>query len=245
VREACGVFGIYGCDGAARQAYLGLYSLQHRGEESAGIVVSDDRTIRSKRGMGHLGEVISPDDFERLPGHMAIGHVRYSTTGSPRPANVQPLIIEYSKGKVAVAHNGTLTNARLLRRTYEAKGSIFQTSTDSEILARGRFLTPHHDQAGTLRGPRPPRLPPPVARRPQWLAGDRQRDLRLRSPRRTFHPRHRARRTDKGKHQRRSDRAVRPARGSHTRPLHLRAHLLRSPRQPASAWPASNRPMPT
>jgi len=134
VREACGIFGIYGYDGAARQAYLGLYSLQHRGEESAGIVVSDDRTIRSKRGMGHLGEVIKPEDFDRLPGHMAIGHVRYSTTGSPKPSNVQPLIIEYSKGKVAVAHNGTLTNARLLRRTYEAKGSIFQTSTDSEIL---------------------------------------------------------------------------------------------------------------
>jgi len=133
-REACGVFGIYGYDGAARQAYLGLYSLQHRGEESAGIVVSDDRSIRSKRGMGHLGEVITPKALEELPGHMAIGHVRYSTTGSPRPQNIQPLVIEYSKGLVAVAHNGTLTNARQLRQYYERRGSIFQTSTDSEII---------------------------------------------------------------------------------------------------------------
>ena len=133
-REACGVFGIYGYDGAARQAYLGLYSLQHRGEESAGIVVSDDRRIQSKRGMGHLGEVISDEDIEHLPGHMAIGHVRYSTTGSPKPQNIQPLVVEYSKGLVAVAHNGTLTNARHLRQYYERRGSIFQTSTDSEIL---------------------------------------------------------------------------------------------------------------
>jgi len=133
-REACGIFGIYGYDGAAHQAYLGLYSLQHRGEESAGMVVSDDREIRSKRGMGHLDEVIRADDLARMPGHMAVGHVRYSTTGAPRPQNVQPLVIEYSKGVIAVAHNGTLTNARLLRRHYEGRGSIFQTSTDSEIL---------------------------------------------------------------------------------------------------------------
>ncbi|MFP4056297.1 MAG: amidophosphoribosyltransferase [Candidatus Brocadiia bacterium] len=133
-REACGIFGIYGYDGAAHQAYLGLYSLQHRGEESAGIVVSDDRTLRSRRGMGHLDEVVRPEHLDALPGHMAIGHVRYSTTGSPKPQNVQPLVIEYSKGLVAVAHNGTLTNARQLRRYYEGRGSIFQTSTDSEIL---------------------------------------------------------------------------------------------------------------
>ncbi|HUT35118.1 MAG TPA: amidophosphoribosyltransferase [Planctomycetota bacterium] len=133
-REACGLFGIYGYDGAAQKAYLGLYSLQHRGEESAGIVVSDDREMRSKRGMGHLDEVVRGDDLAGLPGHMAIGHVRYSTTGSPKPQNVQPLVIEYSKGLIAVAHNGTLTNARALRRYYEARGSIFQTSTDSEII---------------------------------------------------------------------------------------------------------------
>jgi amidophosphoribosyltransferase len=84
--------------------------------------------------MGHLDEVIRADDIERLPGHMAIGHVRYSTTGSPKPQNVQPLVIEYSEGLVAVAHNGTLTNARELRSYYEGRGSIFQTSTDSEIM---------------------------------------------------------------------------------------------------------------
>ena len=134
LHEACGIFGVYGYDGAAHQARLGLYALQHRGEESAGIVVSDDRRIRSKRGMGHIGDVVGPEDLERLPGHMAIGHVRYSTTGAPKPQNIQPLVIEYSKGLVAVAHNGTLTNARQLRRYYESRGSIFQTSTDSEII---------------------------------------------------------------------------------------------------------------
>mgnify|MGYP000147393475 CR=1 FL=1 len=133
-REACGLFGIYGYDAAAEKVHLGLYSLQHRGEESAGIVVSDDREMRSRRGMGHLDEVIKPEDLPRLPGHMAIGHVRYSTTGSPKPQNVQPLVIEYSKGLIAVAHNGTLTNAHALRRYYEGRGSIFQTSTDSEII---------------------------------------------------------------------------------------------------------------
>ncbi len=133
-KEACGLFGIYGCDGAARQAYLGLFALQHRGEESAGIVVSDDRKIRSKRGMGLLTEVVAAEDFDRLPGHMAIGHVRYSTTGAPKPQNIQPLVLEYSQGLVAVAHNGTLTNAYRLRRGYEARGSLFQTSTDSEVI---------------------------------------------------------------------------------------------------------------
>ena len=134
LREACGIFGIYGCDGAAHQVRLGLYALQHRGEESAGIVVSNDREIRSRRGMGHISEVIRPEDLDRLVGHMGVGHVRYSTTGSPRPQNIQPLVIDYSKGPVAVAHNGTLTNAAQLRRYYEGRGSIFQTSTDSEIL---------------------------------------------------------------------------------------------------------------
>ncbi|MBM4031647.1 MAG: amidophosphoribosyltransferase [Planctomycetes bacterium] len=133
-REACGLFGIYGYDGAAHQAYLGLYSLQHRGEESAGIVASDDRDLRSIRGMGLLADIATADDASRLPGHMAIGHVRYSTTGSPKPQNIQPLVIEYSKGLIAIAHNGTLTNAAALRRYYEARGSIFQTSTDSEII---------------------------------------------------------------------------------------------------------------
>jgi amidophosphoribosyltransferase len=143
VKEACGLFGIYGCPGAARQAYLGLFALQHRGEESAGIVVSDDRSIRSKKGMGLIADVMAEEDFARLPGHLAIGHVRYSTTGSPRVQNIQPLVIEYSQGLVAVAHNGTLTNAARLRRDYEARGSIFQTSTDSEIIVH-LMANPEH-----------------------------------------------------------------------------------------------------
>ena len=150
VRESCGIFGIYGCDEAVRQVYLGLYALQHRGEESAGIVVSDDRTIRGRKGMGHLGEVVHREDFEQLAGHLAIGHVRYSTSGSSKAQNAQPLVIEYSQGTVAVAHNGTLTNARQLRAYYEGRGSIFQTSTDSEIIVHLMADPEHLDRPDHL-----------------------------------------------------------------------------------------------
>ncbi len=114
--------------------YLGLYSLQHRGQESAGIIAADGSRIQSKKGLGLLSEAVAPADLEELPGHLAVGHVRYSTTGSGRVQNIQPLVIEYSRGIVAVAHNGNLTNARTLRASYEARGSIFQTSTDSELF---------------------------------------------------------------------------------------------------------------
>jgi len=133
-REECGVIGIYGLPAAARRAYLGLYALQHRGQESAGIVASDGRDIQSAKGFGLLPEAIPSGDLDHLPGHIAIGHVRYSTTGTGRVQNIQPLVIEYSKGIVAIAHNGNLTNARTLREEYEARGSIFQTSTDSEVF---------------------------------------------------------------------------------------------------------------
>ncbi len=133
-REACGVFGAFGCPDAAHRTYYGLWALQHRGQESAGIVVSDGERIRSKKGLGLLSEAIGFDELPELPGHVAVGHVRYSTTGAKRVQNIQPLVIEYSQGIVAVAHNGNLTNARTLRRLYEARGSIFQTSTDSEIF---------------------------------------------------------------------------------------------------------------
>ncbi|MFO8008721.1 MAG: amidophosphoribosyltransferase [Candidatus Brocadiia bacterium] len=133
-RECCGIAGLYGVENAAELAYLGLYSLQHRGQESAGIVAADGRSIQSKKGLGLLAEAIAPEELADLPGHVAVGHVRYSTTGSGRVQNIQPLVIEYSQGIVAVAHNGNLTNARELRDAYEARGSIFQTSTDSEIF---------------------------------------------------------------------------------------------------------------
>ncbi len=133
-REECGIIGLYGVEHAARQAHLGLYALQHRGQESAGIVASDGEGIQSAKGLGLLAEAIEASALADLPGHIAIGHVRYSTTGARRVQNIQPLVIEYAGGIVAVAHNGNLTNARALRRRYEQKGSIFQTSTDSEVF---------------------------------------------------------------------------------------------------------------
>ncbi len=134
-REYCGLIGIWGDPDAALKAYLALYAIQHRGQESAGIVVSDGQSVRSKKGLGLLTEVIQEKDIVDLPGHIAVGHVRYSTTGSKRIQNIQPLIIEYLDGLVTVAHNGNLTNARTIRREYEEKGAIFQTSTDSEVVA--------------------------------------------------------------------------------------------------------------
>jgi len=145
-REECGIIGIYGVERAAELAYLGLYSLQHRGQESAGIVASDGQRIQSKKGLGLLAEAIEPDDLSGLPGHMAVGHVRYSTTGSGRVQNIQPLVIEYAGGIVAVAHNGNLTNARALRSAYEGRGSIFQTSTDSEVFVH-LLADPAHSKA--------------------------------------------------------------------------------------------------
>jgi len=133
-RHDCGVVGVFGVERAAERAYAALYALQHRGQESAGIVVSDGERIQSKKGLGLLTEAVRPPDLRELPGHMAVGHVRYSTTGARRVQNIQPLVIEYSRGIVAVAHNGNLTNARSLRALYESRGSIFQTSTDSEIF---------------------------------------------------------------------------------------------------------------
>ncbi len=154
IRECCGIFAVYGSREAARLAYLALFALQHRGQESAGIVVSDGGKIRSRKGLGLLGEVVTPADFGSLPGHLAVGHVRYSTTGSSKSQNIQPLVLEYSRGLFAVAHNGNLVNARTLRRDCELRGSIFQTSTDSEIvvhlLARPENLELEHPLARCL-----------------------------------------------------------------------------------------------
>ena len=134
VGHHCGLFGIYNVPDAAAKTYLGLFALQHRGQESAGIVASDGKKVRSKKGMGLVTEVFTKRELSELEGHIAVGHVRYSTTGSSRPQNIQPLVVDYSNGLVAVAHNGNLVNAQTLRDEYEAYGSIFQTSTDSEII---------------------------------------------------------------------------------------------------------------
>ncbi len=139
--------GAYGLPNVAEYVYNGLYSLQHRGQESAGIVVSNGRKIKSLKGLGLLSEAINPRDLKPLAGHIGIGHVRYSTTGAKRVQNIQPLVIEYSQGIVAIGHNGNLTNAQKLRSEFERKGSIFQTSTDSEIIVH-LLAKPEHIETG-------------------------------------------------------------------------------------------------
>src|SRR5919109_4260024 len=131
----CGIIGVAGVLEASRLAYLGLYSLQHRGQESAGIVAVDGAgTARAHRGMGLVADVFSEHILGSLPGDVAIGHTRYSTAGSSVIANAQPILAGYREGPLALAHNGNLTNAESLRADLVTKGSIFQTSSDSEVL---------------------------------------------------------------------------------------------------------------
>lgn len=130
----CGVFGIYGHPQAAELAYYGLYALQHRGQESAGIVSCKDKKFFDRRDMGLVSQVFKPEDLTRLEGDKALGHTRYSTTGASLAGNEQPIIVDCNRGKIAVAHNGNLTNTARLRNELEAKGSIFQTTVDSEII---------------------------------------------------------------------------------------------------------------
>ncbi len=133
-KDKCGVFGIYGHADAARLTYLGLYALQHRGQESAGIVSSDGSTVYSHRGMGLVADVFNEENLSKLKGHLASGHVRYSTTGSTLLKNAQPFLVEYSKGFIAVSHNGNFVNSRSLKDRLEKKGAIFQSTMDSEIV---------------------------------------------------------------------------------------------------------------
>ncbi|MEN9572510.1 MAG: hypothetical protein RL514_365 [Verrucomicrobiota bacterium] len=133
-KHYCGVFGIYGHPNAAELAYYGLYALQHRGQESAGIVACDGKQFREQKGMGLVPQIFDGAHLHKLVGHMAVGHTRYSTTGSSHLRNAQPLTVDCARGQIAVAHNGNLTNAAQLREELEAKGSIFQTTVDSEII---------------------------------------------------------------------------------------------------------------
>ncbi len=134
-REECGVFGIYSRhDDVALNTYWGLYALQHRGQESAGITLTDGCEMDIQRGMGLVGEVFRKGLPEMEGAYIAIGHVRYSTTGSSLLINTQPLMVTYSGGHISLAHNGNLTNARELRADLEQKGSVFQTSIDSEVI---------------------------------------------------------------------------------------------------------------
>jgi amidophosphoribosyltransferase len=134
LKHHCGVFGIWNDREAAYKTYLGLYALQHRGEESAGIVSTDHERMYTHKEMGYVQEVFDETSLARLKGTGALGHVRYSTSGSSLVRNAQPIVVDYSKGEIAVAHNGNLTNADFLRSKLEAFGAIFQTTTDSEII---------------------------------------------------------------------------------------------------------------
>jgi amidophosphoribosyltransferase len=133
-KHYCGVFGIFNHPNAAELTYYGLYALQHRGQESAGIVSFDGSQFRTHKGMGLVSQVFAGQNLEGLTGAMAVGHTRYSTTGSSNLRNAQPLTVDCYRGQIAIAHNGNLTNAAKLREELEAKGSIFQTSVDSEII---------------------------------------------------------------------------------------------------------------
>lgn len=133
-KDECGVFGIYNHPEASNLAYLGLYALQHRGQESAGIISSDGKTLHSHKAMGLVADIFKQDVLKKLPGRAAIGHVRYSTTGESHLKNAQPFVVDYSRGGIAVAHNGNIVNASLLRAELEAYGSIFQSSMDTEII---------------------------------------------------------------------------------------------------------------
>ena len=132
--DECGVVGVFGNVEAAKLAYLGLQALQHRGQESAGIVSSDGAVQHIYKDKGLVSDVFSEDSLTQLTGQMAIGHVRYSTTGSNRVVNAQPIRIDYKAGSLAIAHNGNIVNAVKLRRELEERGAIFQTTTDSEII---------------------------------------------------------------------------------------------------------------
>jgi len=130
----CGIFGIYNHLEASNLAYLGLYALQHRGQESAGIVSSDNRQLYHYRQMGLVSEVFTKDILKKLSGKSAIGHVRYSTAGSSELKNAQPFMVDYHKGSLAIAHNGNLINAPLIKSELESRGSIFQSNMDTEVI---------------------------------------------------------------------------------------------------------------
>src|SRR5215471_8912700 len=151
----CGVVGIYGHPEAANLAYLGLYALQHRGQESAGIVSTDGERLRWVREMGHVNDIFTADRLAQLDGFAAIGHVRYSTAGESALKNAQPIAVEYAGGSVAVGHNGNLVNADVLRDQLEAEGSIFGTTSDTEVIvhliARSREKTLPDRIADALR----------------------------------------------------------------------------------------------
>src|SRR6266699_2129014 len=149
--DECGVFAIYGHPEAANLTYLGLYALQHRGQESCGIASSDGRHIHTHKNMGHVADIFTPEVLGTLPGELAIGHTRYSTAGDTVLLNAQPFSVACNKGKVAIAHNGNITNAGELRRHLERRGAIFQASSDTEVVLHLVAHSSERTLAGALR----------------------------------------------------------------------------------------------
>lgn len=157
--EECGVFGIYGHPDAANLTYLGLYALQHRGQESAGIVSSDGKQLYGQKAMGLVADIFVEERIKKLLGYAAIGHNRYSTTGESIAVNIQPILVNFALGTLAIAHNGNLVNAGILKDELEAYGSIFQSTMDSEVIihliAQSRMATIHErivDALGHVQG---------------------------------------------------------------------------------------------
>jgi len=155
LREECGVVAIYGHPEASKLAYLSLYALQHRGQESAGIASSNGEQIQLRKSMGLVSDIFTGDVLAQLPGSLAIGHTRYSTAGDSALLNAQPIMVECNKGKIALAHNGNITNAHEVHAQLEQQGSIFQTNSDTEVIvhliARSREQTLPDAVADSLR----------------------------------------------------------------------------------------------
>src|SRR5215471_8077811 len=150
-REECGVVAIYGHPEASKLAYLGLYSLQHRGQESAGICTTDGKEVYCHKAMGHVADIFTSPVLATLPGELAIGHTRYSTAGDTVLLNAQPFSVACNKGRIAVAHNGNITNAGELRRELEREGSIFQASSDTEVILHLVARSRERTLSGALR----------------------------------------------------------------------------------------------
>ncbi|MGE4170064.1 MAG: amidophosphoribosyltransferase [Candidatus Margulisiibacteriota bacterium] len=150
-KDECGVFGVWNVKDAARLTYLGLYSLQHRGQESAGIVSLDRKNFYVVKDQGLVSEVFNEDNISYLKGMASIGHVRYSTTGSNDHANIQPLYSKTSKGKIAVAHNGNLTNAYSIYHDLKRQGALFQSTVDTEVILHLISRSPKKDMASVMQ----------------------------------------------------------------------------------------------
>jgi glutamate synthase domain-containing protein 1 len=183
-REACGIFAVHGHEDAAKLAYFGLYALQHRGQESAGIVTSDGMNVMEHKAMGLVPDIFREEILAKLKGRMALGHVRYSTTGSSLLVNAQPFRVQHLGKCLAIAHNGNLVNARRIRDALEGDGHLFQTTTDSEVVLhlaaramkkgleeamrryhepdQGRLFDGDHDPGHPHCHARPPGVSPPL-----------------------------------------------------------------------------------